>query len=131
MARVLFGGRLILTRSMGRVALVDAIAIALFVTLGELRHAGTVSAGVETFLQFLIGWAIAAVVFRAYTPRAISQPRRAAIVGVQSWVLAALLGQLIRMIADPLATFAPLFVLVSIGAGGVLVVGGRVLLSAR
>lgn len=131
MARVLFGGRVVLTRRMATVAFVDSLAIALFVGLGELRHAGTFVGGVETYLQFLLGWVIAAVIFRAYTLRAISTPRGAALRGGQAWFVAALLGQTIRIIVEPLARFAPSFVLVSIVAGGVLVAGGRALLSAR
>lgn len=131
MARVLFGGRVVLTRRMALVAFVDNLAIALFVGLGELRHAGTLVGGVETYLEFLLGWVIATVILRAYTPRAISTPRRAALRGGQAWFVAALLGQIIRIIVEPLARFAPSFVLVSILAGGVLVAGGRALLAAR
>ncbi len=131
MARVLFGGRVVLTGRMGAVALVDGLAIAVFVGLGELRHAGTLAGGVETYLQFLLGWLLAAVILRAYTPRAVSTPRRAALRGGQAWFVAALLGQVIRIILEPMARFAPSFVLVSIVAGGVLVAGGRALVSNR
>lgn len=131
MARVLLGGRLVLDRSMAVVAIVDGVAIALFVALGEIRHSGTVSSGVETYLQFLLGWGIAAIVFHAYTPRAISTSKRTAFIGAKAWVLAAVVGQVVRMIAEPTAQFSPIFVLVSIVAGGVILVGARVLVSAR
>lgn len=129
MARVLLGGRIVVDRSMAAVGVADGLAIALFVALGELRHSGTIAAGIETYTQFLIGWAIAAVVFHAYTPRAISTPRRTALVGAKTWVLAAVVGQVIRMIAEPSARFSPIFVLVSIVAGGVILVGSRVLVA--
>lgn len=127
MARVLWGGRIVVNRSMAAVGVADGLAIALFVALGELHHSGTLAAGIETYTQFLIGWAIASVVFHAYTPRAISTPRRTALVGTKTWVLAAVIGQVIRMIVEPSATFSPTFVLVSIVAGGVILVGARVL----
>jgi len=131
MPRVFLGGRVVFTRRMVTVATIDLVAIGGFVALGELRHAGTLAAGIETFAQFLGGWLLAAVLFRAYTPRSISTPRRALLVGGGTWTVAAVLGQLIRIIVDPLASFAPSFVLVSIAAGGVLVAGGRGLIAAR
>jgi len=131
MPRELLGGRVVITRRMAMVAAIDLVAIAVFVGLGELRHAGTLAAGLETFGQFLGGWLIAAVPFRAYTPRSVSTPQRALLVGGGTWTVAALLGQLIRIIVDPFASFAPSFVLVSIAAGGVLVAGGRGVFAVR
>jgi hypothetical protein len=131
MGRVLFGGRAVISRLMATVAVVDLVAIAVFVGLGELRHAGTLAAGIETYGQFLLGWLIAAFLFRAYTPRSVSSPKRALAIGAVTWAVAAVFGQVIRIIIDPLASFAPSFVVVSIAAGAVLVAGGRGLLAAR
>lgn len=131
MARVLLGGRAVISRRMSSVAVVDLVAIAVFVGLGELRHAGTLAAGIETYGQFLLGWLIAALLFRAYTPRSVSTPKRALAAGGVTWAVAAVFGQVIRIIVDPLASFAPSFVVVSIVAGGVLVAGGRGLLVTR
>ena len=131
MARVLLGGRAVISRRMARVAVVDLVAIAVFVGLGELRHAGTLTAGIETFSQFLLGWLIAALLFKAYTPRSVSTPKRALVLGGITWAVAAVFGQVIRIIVDPFASFAPSFVVVSIAAGGVLVAAGRGLIVAR
>ena len=122
MADTYLGGRIEASRRMGVVALGDALAIAAFVAAGEARHAGTLAAGVETFLQFGIGWALAAVALYAYTARALSSPRRAAALALGTWIVGALLGQAIRLLTEASAGFSVPFVLVSIGTGGALLV---------
>lgn len=103
----------------------DAVAIALFVGLGELRHAGTLAAGVETYAQFGLGWLLAGVAAGVYAPDALEGPRRALVQGVAAWAVATLVAQLIRLVVTPGTVVQPSFVLVSVAFGGAFVGGWR------
>lgn len=102
-------------------AIGDAAAIGLFVWLGEIRHGGTVAAGAETLAQFGLGWLIAAVGTGVYAAGAVDSPTRAVTLGVTTWIVAALLGQLVRLLATPGSLVQPSFVLVSIAVGGLFI----------
>lgn len=115
------GGRIDASRRTLGLALGDGVAIALFVALGELRHAGTVAAGIETFAEFGVAWVLAGVAAGVYAADALAGPRRAVAQGVAAWVVAALVAQLIRLLATPGTVVRPSFVLVSIGFGGLFV----------
>lgn len=130
MVRTLFGGRIVVRRETGFLALGDAAAIGLFVAAGELQHAGTVAAGVETFVQFALGWAVAATLVGAYGGDALGAPAKAGVLALAGWVPGALLGHVVRSVADP-GPIAPAFVLVSLAVGGVLLVAWRAGLAWR
>lgn len=125
MATAVLDGRIEASRRTSGLALGDAAAIALFVALGELRHGGSVAAGLETFAQFGVGWLLAGVVAGVYAPDALASARRAVVQGVAAWIVAALIGQLIRLLATPGSHVQPSFVLVSIGFGGLFIGGWR------
>lgn len=93
--------------------------IGLFVLLGELRHSGTLASGVETFVQFGIGWLLVSVLAGVYDSRALERPGPAVIQVVITWVLAAFIGQLVRLMMTPGTFVFPSFLAVSIGFGGV------------
>lgn len=119
-------GRIELSGRTAALAAGDALAIAVFVAAGELRHGAPVLAGVDTFAQFLVGWLVVAPLAGAYSGWAIESPGRAALYAVGVWVPAALLGQVVRLYADPLVTgLAPSFVAVSLLAGGLLLAAWR------
>lgn len=117
----LLGGRVERSRRTLVLALGDGAMIALFVALGELRHAGSLTDGLETFGQFGLGWLLAGTLAWVYAPGAVDSPKRAVIQGVAAWVLAALVGQLLRVLMRPGTFVLPSFVVVSIGAGGLLI----------
>lgn len=112
-------------------ALGDGLAILVFSTLGAAHHGeaplvdpvhvGWVAA------PFLLGWAGVAFVGQLYIRDAILTPRRAISWSVPAWLAATLIGQGLR--ATPLfpGGTALTFVLVTVFAGGVLVVGWRLL----
>lgn len=118
MARTWFRGRLEASSRTVALAVGDAAVIALFVILGELRHAGSAAAGVETFAQFGLGWLLAALAASAYAADALETPERAVLQGVGTWVVATLIAQGIRLAMTPGSLVQPVFVLVSIGFGG-------------
>ena len=131
MARTLLGGRVVADRRTLALAAGDAAMIALFVLVGELRHAGTLLAGVSTFGQFALGWAVVAVVAGAYAADALATPRRAVVRGVGAWVLASLVAQLVRLLVRPGTVVQPAFVLVAIGFGGLFVGAWRYVAARR
>jgi len=117
-------------RTLG-LAIGDFAMIGLFVFLGELRHNGTLASGVETFGQFAIGWLLVGVVAGLYRPGAITRPGRAVLQVVIAWVLAALIGQLIRLLMTPGNLLVPSFLLVSMGFGGAFLAGWRYVAARR
>lgn len=126
----LLGGRIDVSRRTLALVVGDAAMIALFVILGELRHGQPVGLGLAPFAQFGLGWLLASVPARVYAVEALASPRRAAVHGVATWVVAALIGQLIRFLVTPGTAVAPVFVVVSIVFGG-LFIGSWRYLAAR
>ncbi|MFB6361620.1 MAG: DUF3054 domain-containing protein [Halobacteriales archaeon] len=118
MASDWFGGRLEASRRTAGLLIGDFAMIGLFVLLGELRHSGTLASGIETFMQFGIGWLLVSLLARVYDSRALASPRQAVVQIVITWVLAALIGQLVRLVMTPGNLILPSFVAVSIGFGG-------------
>lgn len=125
MAPSLLRGRVDADRRTIVLAAGDAAMIALFVLLGELRHSGTVAAGVGTFGQFALAWALVAVVAGAYTAEAVRSPSQAALWGLGTWIVAALVGQLVRLLVRQGAIVQPTFLLVTIAFGGLFIGGWR------
>jgi hypothetical protein len=129
-ATSILGSRIHVSRTSVTLLVGDLLAIGLFVAAGELQHDRPLAAGVPTFAEFAAGWLLAAVVVGAYASDAVGSPFRAALIGGAGWLLGASLGQLIRAIARPGFYIAPTFYLVTLGVGGVLVVGWRLLASS-
>ena len=127
----LLGGRIAATRRTAVLAAGDAAMIAIFVALGELQHGGSVAAGVETFLQFAVGWSVVAVPLGAYGPHALRSAPRAAGRAAGTWIAGALVGQVVRATVRPGFYVAPAFVVVSIVVGGALLAAWRAAMAAR
>lgn len=107
----------------------DVAAILLFVVLGELRHGvDPVSMPARfagTAVPFLLGWLLVAPLAGAYAARLRSSAGRLAAVTAGAWVGAAALAQVVRA-TDPFPGNAdPVFFLVAVGFGGLLLVGWR------
>ena len=109
----------------------DIIALAAFVAAGRQQHLGTPIGDpvgfLDTLAPFLIGWTVAAIVGGLYTSDALLTPRRAISWTVPAWLLAVVIGMVLR--ASPLFTgsAAPTFVIVTVVVGGTLLVGWRAL----
>lgn len=128
-ATSILGSRIHVSRTSVTLLVGDLLAIGLFVAAGEMQHDRPLAAGVPTFAEFAAGWLLAAVVVGAYASDAAGSPLRAGLIGGVGWLLGASLGQLIRAVARPGFYVAPTFYLVTLGVGGVLVVGWRLLAS--
>lgn len=103
----------------------DLVAIGLFVALGELRHAGTVTAGVQNVLAFGGSWIAVAVLAGLYRPGSTRSRWRIATVVAGSWIVAATIGHFLRLIVRPGAGLSLAFFIVSVLTGGVLLIGWR------
>lgn len=120
MTRTVLGDRIVVSGRTARLVAGDAVAVALFAVLGELRHAGTARSTVETFGEFGLAWVLVATAVGAYGPGALDSPPRAAALAALAWVGAAVVGAAIRAGVEPGATLAPVFVLVTAVVGVVL-----------
>lgn len=125
MDRTVLWGRIAVTRRTLALAVGDALMIAVFVAGGQLRHSGSLGAGIETFGHFAIGWVLVAIPGGAYTADAVASKRRAGSVAVIGWTGGAVLAQLLRLVTGATTEFVPIFAAVTIGVGGFLLVGWR------
>lgn len=109
-------------------AIGDFIILFAFLFLGILSHwpLDIVLASPEIILNaagpFILGWIIAAPLIGAYSPGAISAPNSSVPLVVRSWVVAAILGFLIREFAIPSRGVTLDFALVML-VGGAVVLG--------
>lgn len=112
----------------------DVLAIGGFVALGRIQHMGTPIGDPADFAvtvaPFLVGWLFAALLGGLYTRDAVLFPRRAISWTVPAWVVAVVITMAIRSTSLVSGGAAPSFVLVTLLAGGVLVVGWRVLVAS-
>lgn len=127
MRRSVLRDRVHLTRHTGALAIGDAAAIAAFVAIGELTHAGTFVAGLVTFAEFGVAWFVVAGLLGVYgrSPGASGPRRLGRVAG--AWVGAVGVAQVLRTAIEASASIAPAFVAVSIGAGGFLLLGWRMI----
>lgn len=104
----------------------DVLAILALVLVGTLEH-NTLSlqryAGV--LLPFLIGWLTAAPLVGAYGTRAANSTRGALVLAAGTWLLADLLGQLLRHTSLFPGNADPAFFLVMFLIGAALLSAGR------
>jgi hypothetical protein len=125
MGRTYLGGRVEASRRTVRLAVGDAVAVLVFAAIGQARHGGGVTATLVTAGEFGLGWVVVATLLGAYGPRALASPGRAAGLGVLAWIGGSVLGAVIRTVVEPYATLNPVFVLVTMAVGVVILGGWR------
>jgi len=112
----------------------DVLAIGAFVVAGEIRHGTDPVANpllvADTLAPFLLGWALAALLGGLYTTDALKNPRRVLSWTVPAWVLATLVGHGLRATELFHGGTTLGFIAVTLGLGGALVVGWRLLVAA-
>lgn len=76
----------------------DLVAFLLFVYYGKLAHHLPVTfiGMLETLAPFLIGWLIAILLFRSYSPRAYESAGRLLLSTLLTWTVAAPIGLVLR-----------------------------------
>lgn len=109
----------------------DAIALGLFVMIGEIQHGNQPFSNpdvvFEALAPFLLAWLAVAFVGGLFTADSLLSPRRAISWALPAWVLADLIAHGLR--ASPLfrGNTAFTFLVVSLVAGGLLLIGWRFL----
>jgi len=127
-------GRVDLSVSTAGLLLGDLVAIAAFVVIGEMSHSidplanpGIVA---DTYVPFLVGWLLAAGFAGVYARRFHHSPRRMAVTVLGAWLVADVVGQLLRSTAYFHGDAALTFALVAAAVGGLFLVGWRLALVA-
>ena len=106
----------------------DAVVLLLFLLAGTLRHHSPSAVRADPLIYaaaaapFLLGWALCAPPVGAYSPGGGSAPNSSIPLAIRSWIPAALVGLVVRVVAVPDAGAAPVF-------AGIMVVGGSVVLA--
>lgn len=117
----------------GGLAIGDLVAIGIFVAVGQRQHGidplAFPAAYLEALGPFLLGWLLAAGLAGLYTRDAVLGPRRAVSWALPAWIVAAVIAQALRASSLVAGSLSPVFLLVSIGAGGVIVVSWRALVA--
>ena len=107
----------------------DVAVLLLFTGIGISTHGGSPLAEpgdlALTGAPFVLSWLLLAFLGGLYTVDAVRSPRRALSLTVPAWVVAALLGQVLRATDVFPGDTALSFALVTIFAGGALLVGWR------
>lgn len=107
------------------IAVGDVVALLAFLFVGTLRHSTleAIRADPTIYLlaagPFVLGWAICALPIGAYSPGGGSAPNSSIPLAIRSWVPAAVLGLVVRVLAD-FGGADPVFALVML-VGGALV----------
>ncbi|MFT4903754.1 MAG: hypothetical protein ACI8UR_000301 [Natronomonas sp.] len=110
------------------IAVGDIIALLAFLLAGTLQHSTIteIQMNPEIYLfaagPFILGWLIAAPLIGAYSPGGGSAANSSIPLAIRSWVPAAIIGLVVRVVAVPERGFAPVF-------AGIMLVGGAVVLS--
>lgn len=120
-------GRVVASRRHALLAAGDVGALLVFAVASAARHGGTVASVGQTVAEFGLGWVLVAVLAGAYGARALDGWVRAGLLGAVAWAGGAVVGAVIRAWVEPLASLAPVFVLVTAGVGAVIFGGWRAL----
>lgn len=120
MTRSYLGGRIVATRRYALLAAGDLVALLVFAAASAVRHGGNVTSLAQTAAEFGLGWLLVAVLAGAYGARALDGRWRAGLLGAAAWAGGAVVGAVIRAAVEPLASLAPVFVLVTAGVGAVI-----------
>ncbi len=127
MSWAFLGARIRLTQRTAILAVGDALMIFAFVLGGELHHGGSALSTLVTFLEFQVGWLVAAILFGAYAGDALTSWSRSVGLAVGSWFVGSLIAQGIRVVSSPMGGVQVVFVLVAFGVGGGLLAAWRLI----
>jgi len=109
----------------------DVLALTAFIAVGTAHHGeqplsspGVVAGALA---PFLLSWTLVALAAGLYTAGAVRSVRRTLVVTVPAWTVAVLVGQGLRATSLFEGGTSVAFVLVTVGVGGLAVIGWRVL----
>ena len=110
------------------IAVGDVVVLLLFLLSGALRHHSLEAIRADPLIYasaagpFVLGWLVCAPLVGAYSPGGGSAPNSSIPLAVRSWVPAAIVGLVVRVVAVPDGGAAPVF-------AAIMIVGGSVVLS--
>ena len=111
------------------IAVGDLLVLLLFLLAGTMRHGHTLAelrADLLVYVlaagPFVLGWLVCAPLVGAYSPGGGSAPNSSIPLAIRSWVPAAVVGFLVRVVALPDRGVAPVF-------AAVILIGGAVVLA--
>lgn len=107
----------------------DWLALGLFVVLGQLEHSlleeNAVSRLLRGLAEFVLPWTLVAIAMRAHLWRAEQTAVDFLARSLNAWLVAAPLALVIRAVLRGQATIPVLFILVTVGLGGVFLLAWR------
>lgn len=113
------------------IAVGDMVAIVFLIGIGLLSHGtnplASISRTLLTTVPYLLGWSVAALLTRLYRQTTLESYSRTVTVCAGTWILAALIGSVIRTSRVFPGDSPPIFVLVMIGMGLLTLVPWRIL----
>lgn len=111
------------------IAVGDLVVLLAFIFAGTLQHWPLDAIQADPLIYvyaagpFILGWLLCAPLIGAYSPGGGSAPNSSIPLAIRSWVPAAAIGLLVRVVAVPDRGFDPIF-------AGIMLVGGAIVLSA-
>jgi hypothetical protein len=111
------------------IAVGDLIVLLAFLFVGTVQHWPLEQVQAEPIIYvfaagpFILGWLICAPLIGAYSPGGGSAPNSSIPLAIRSWIPAVVVGLLVRVVAVPNRGFDPVFAVV-------MLVGGTVVLAA-
>lgn len=115
------------------IAVGDIVVLLAFLLAGTLRHypLSVVEADPLIYLYaagpFILGWLVCAPLIGAYSPGGGSAPNSSIPLAIRSWIPAVVMGLAVRVVAIPGRGFDPIFALVMLVGGIVVLVVWRFL----
>lgn len=110
------------------IAVGDLVVLLAFVFAGTLQHYAVAELRAEPLIYvfaagpFVLGWLVCAPLIGAYSPGGGSAPNSSIPLAIRSWIPAAVVGLVVRVVAVPDRGFDPVF-------AAIMLVGGAVVLA--
>jgi hypothetical protein len=108
------------------IAVGDVVVLLLFLLSGALRHHSLEAIRADPFIYasaagpFVLGWLVCAPLVGAYSPGGGSAPNSSIPLAIRSWIPAAVVGLVVRVVVVPNRGFDPIFAAIML-VGGALV----------
>ncbi len=115
------------------IAIGDIVVLLAFLLVGTLEHwpLELILADPTIYLYaagpFVLGWIVCAPLVGAYSPGGGSAPNSSIPLAIRSWIPAAIVGLIVRVVAVPDRGFDPIFAAIMLVGGAVVLAGWRFL----
>lgn len=109
------------------IAVGDLVVLLAFLLAGTLRHWSVADLQADPIIYlyaagpFVLGWLVCAPLVGAYSPGGGSAPNSSIPLAIRSWIPAVVVGFVVRVFAVPNRGFDPVFALVMLVGGAVVI----------